>query len=120
MCLDLETLDLKTTDTDMVVYKMMTPMLQSYYHFEQWTLGELKTVPRFGIMDSLCGGYAIYEGLHSYLTYNKAAMIAIGLRLPSVIVKCMIPKGSEYYSLGDEVVSLALKPIEVVCGAPQY
>lgn len=37
----------------------------------------------------------IYEGFHSYININKA--IIAELRISTVIVRCIIPRGAKYY-----------------------
>lgn len=52
--------------------------------------------------------YAIEEGYHSYATLHRANYKKEMLT-PSVIVKCIIPKDTEYYINGDdEIVSTTI------------
>lgn len=93
-------------EKDISVYKLMTLVFDDWclslmmgfvYHYDT-----LYSIPSLNIIKAKSPGsrtiYIIKEGFHSYIEG------AVGVN-KSYTVKCIIPKGSEYYIDKDEIVS---------------
>ena len=105
------------TKTNKVVYKVLErfgPIYNSPYQNMDYKLGELKTVPKFGVIigKSLLRNVwdmDIEKGIHACTTLYRARQIVNNGSF-RVIVRCYIPKGTPYF-IGNynDIVSLALQ-----------
>jgi hypothetical protein len=82
----------------------------------EYPLNELLTEKEFGMSYEGKGEYRIYEGLHAY-SYEIAlrkyrTSVSLLSRNAIRACKCIIPKGTKYYTNSEEYVSLALKRVE--------
>lgn len=96
---------------DIITYKLLNEDLSSIHHDYSYKIGEKQKEIRLkengtNILNGNNTLRLIYEGYHSYSTYEKANRISflsnrafVFSLLPILLlVKCIIPKGSEYYS----------------------
>jgi hypothetical protein len=131
MCLSIKEHKIRTSTKDRVVYKKLGKNYsdlsnKSYYSPYQdspYKLGRTKKAKSFTgwndeskkvvevTEDNIRTTLTVEKGLHSYLTFGTAFC-----SIPSErIIRCIIPKGTPYIlGYGNEIVSLALKPLKEV------
>lgn len=121
--------ELLTATEDIVCYKVVTKHIKWKYLFPFVTYRSAiirSHVWKFGVIldkvninpDRDTYSISIEEGYHSYTLENKSTiMIAKRGSSNRVIIKCIIPKGTSYYSNGNESVSeqiIALKTVRKI------
>lgn len=95
MCLHTKQKEVKIAKKDITCYKVMNPNMTSWFHTEfKWKLGKLYETE----MD-FCPVYkTVSQAFHSYKTLQDLMYGYFQSLSPCMMVKCTIPKGSEYYS----------------------
>jgi len=116
---------IETTQQDLVVYKILVPLKRKWWYLNkifvsffygfEYKKGKIYQIDSFGVEAYSTMFYEIYQGFHSYNSYE------IALRQPefsgfhkSKIIKCIIPKGTKYLKNDTEIVSTAIKIIKCV------
>lgn len=119
MCLITNNTRKYIAEKDIVCYKIVnirdTEIISYWYGFpyelnKKYTIQVLR--PIFMKNDDI----RIEEGFHSYrnLDIAKGYVYCSMLNLlPEIIVKCIVPKGSEYYISSDEMVSNQIIIVEI-------
>ena len=126
MCLlSFKSLSVQKADNDIITYKVILEskskkgnMRSPYYKF-YWDLDKVYTKQK-NLIVNVGGGlwytwYTVEEGFHSYLNLSDAQN-DVTCWLHGVIVKCVIPAGSDIVSNDKEIVSNKLKIIEKISG----
>ena len=129
MCLQLDCLEPKIANKDIICYKIVEKtkikgVYKSYFQEFEYVIRQLYTnnldikfVDR--IIKNLCpsyphyGTYAIDEGMfHSYTNYMPFMLFSLP---DETILKCIIPKGAYYYKgYFDELPSYASSQIKIL------
>ncbi len=132
MCLQIKDREIKTATEDITVYKILSLIDGSYwspFYTAEWLRGETKTVDGFAsesdenlnnlFTDEIPKTVShIGHGLHSFVSKSVADNYKAS---SEVIVECHIPEGTKYITgSSGELVSLALKFVEVVSDARSY
>lgn len=95
MCLHTKQKEVKIAKKDITCYKVMNPDMTSWFHTEfKWKLGKLYKTK----MDYCPEYYTVSQAFHSYKTLQDLMYGYFQSISPCIMVKCTIPKGSEYYS----------------------
>lgn len=94
MCLHTKQKKVKIAKKDITCYKVINPDMTSWFHTEfKWELGKLYETE----MD-FCPVYkTVSQAFHSYKTLQDLMHGYFQSLSPCMMVKCTIPKGSEYY-----------------------
>ena len=94
MCLHTKQKKVKIAKEDITCYKVINPDMTSWFHTEfKWELGKLYETE----MD-FCPVYkTVSQAFHSYKTLQDLMHGYFQSLSPCMMVKCTIPKGSEYY-----------------------
>lgn len=94
MCLYTKQKKVKIAKKDITCYKLINPNMTSWFHTEfKWELNKLYETE----MD-FCPVYkTVSQAFHSYKTLQDLMYGYFQSLSPCMMVKCAIPKGSEYY-----------------------
>lgn len=94
MCLYTKQKKVKIAKKDITCYKLINPNMTSWFHTEfKWELNKLYETE----MD-FCPVYkTVSQAFHSYKTLQDLMYGYFQSLSPCMMVKCTIPKGSEYY-----------------------
>lgn len=94
MCLHTKQKEVKIAKKDITCYKLINPNMTSWFHTEfKWELNKLYETE----MD-FCPVYkTVSQAFHSYKTLQDLMYGYFQSLSPCMMVKCTIPKGSEYY-----------------------
>lgn len=94
MCLYTKQKEVKIAKKDITCYKLINPNMTSWFHTEfKWELNKLYETE----MD-FCPVYkTVSQAFHSYKTLQDLMYGYFQSLSPCMMVKCTIPKGSEYY-----------------------
>lgn len=128
MCLDLEKTKetfkehIKIAQEDIVVWKVMGykskyfglwKRFYSYYREFIYKPNKVYNINEFTYNECFVGVgcYYIEQGFHAYLTREMAQCY---VAYDAKIIKCIIPKGTEYLKNNTEIVSKAIKIIKCV------
>lgn len=120
--------DAKVADNDIIVYKVLVKRNDEYIHRSPYQNFQYRTLEdiigytyhsEFSECIEWYGGcVGTMKGLYSYATYELTRALRKSVRISgkqkSVVFKCLIPKGSRYYTNGKEYCSDQLKFIERV------
>lgn len=120
MCLVLEDKTKHIACEDIVVYKVVSihnsemHAIWQFYNYKYNKLHVLKT--ELHTYKTFSGDIITLEGFYSFGNFSSAQ--ELHLRLVNMygtkVVKCILPKGTEYYANNDIVVSNQIKIIEDV------
>ena len=95
MCLHTKQKEIQIAQEDITCYKVINPDMTSLYHTEfKWKLGKLYETE----MDDSPICNTVSQAFHSYKTLQDLKYGYFQSLSPCMMVKCTIPKGSEYYS----------------------
>lgn len=99
MCLLTTQQEVKIAQEDITCYKLITPDMTSFFHTEfKWELGKLYETEMDYCPQPTCRINQVYQAFHSYETLQDLKHMYTMLLEPCLMVKCTIPKGSEYCS----------------------
>lgn len=119
MCLITNNIRRYIAEKDIVCYKIVnirdTEIISYWFDFiyelnKKYTTQVLQPIPAPN------GSIRIEEGFHSYRNIyaaKKELYYSLMKSLPTVIIKCIVPKGSEYYIDSDEMVSNQIIIVEI-------
>ena len=119
MCLITNNLHKYIAEKDIVCYKVVYLQgkeIISYWFDFPYELNRKYTIPVLQPIPTPNGNIIIEKGFHSYRNiYTAKGDIWLSLMelLPKVIVKCIVPKGSEYYINSKEMVSNQIIIVEI-------
>lgn len=120
--------DIKVADKDIIVYKVLVKRNDEYIYrspYKNFQYGTLEDIIGYTYRSELSecieltvGQVGTRNGLYSYATYELTRDLRKSVRISgeqkSIVFRCVIPKGSRYYTNGKEYCSDQLKFIERV------
>lgn len=119
MCLITNNLHKYIAEKDIVCYKIVNlrdNKIISYWYDFIYELNKKYTIPVLQPIFRKNGNIRIEKGFHSYRNlYIAKYYICYDMfnLLPEIIVKCIVPKGSEYYINSKEMVSNQIIIVEI-------
>lgn len=119
--------DTKVADKDIIVYKVLVQRDDECIYrspYQNFQYGPLEDIIGYTYRSELseCRWNVVYvrtvKGLYSYASYQLTRFLQHSVHIigkqKSVVFRCVIPKGSRYYTNGKEYCSDQLKFIERV------
>lgn len=120
--------DTKVADKDIIVYKVLVQRDDECIYrspYQNFQYGPLEDIIGYTYRSEISectewtvGRVGTVKGLYSYATYELTMALRKSVRISgkqkSVVFRCIIPKGSRYYTDGEEYCSDQLKFIERV------
>ena len=117
MCLITNNTRKYIAEKDIVCYKIVNlrgKEITSYWFEFPYELNRKYTTQVLQPIPMLNGDIRIEKGFHSYRNLNTAkGDIWLSLMESLVVVKCIVPKGSEYYINSKEMVSNQIIIVEI-------
>ena len=99
MCLLTTQQEVKIAEKDITCYKLINQDMTSWYHTEfKWELGKLYETEMDYRPKPIWSISRVYQAFHSYETLEDLKYMYFMSSEPCLMVKCTIPKGSEYCS----------------------
>lgn len=116
---------IETAQRDLVVYKVLVPLKRKWWHFNkvfvsffygfEYKKNKIYEIDSFGIEPYSTMFYEVNQGFHSYNSYEIALQQSEYIPYSRTkIVKCIVPKGSQFLRSKEETVSTAIKIIKCV------
>lgn len=116
---------IETAQGDLVVYKILVPLKRKWWHLNkvfvsffygfEYKKGKIYEIDSFGIEAYSTIFYEVDQGFHSYNSYEIALRQSefSGFH-KTKIIKCIVPKGSQFLRNQEQTVSTAIKIIKCV------
>jgi hypothetical protein len=99
MCLKTEQRKPKIATEDIICYKIIHKDMTSLFHKEfKWEFGKVYHTEMTTTRISFLTHTMVEQGFHSYSTLKATRKGYYSSSEPCIVVKCTIPKGSEYYT----------------------
>lgn len=99
MCLRTKQRKPQIATEDIICYKIIHKDMTSLFHKEfKWELGKVYHTEMTTTLSSFFMNIMVEQGFHSYSTLKATREGYYSSSEPCIAVKCIIPKGSEYYT----------------------
>lgn len=99
MCLRTKQTKPQIATEDIICYKIIHKDMTSLFHKEfKWELGKVYHTEMTTTLSSFFMNIMVEQGFHSYSTLKATREGYYSSSEPCIAVKCIIPKGSEYYT----------------------